>query len=301
MNRLGTLAAIVAGLGLAFFSGPRFVGAGLTLIEGGGGARKALRYKPKFGVKEKSTLTMHLTMDGVGPRPVTGEMQGELESRLLGTAGDEYQVAADASMGMSLVVDPKSKAVAPPPTQMKFRYMLNSRGKARDFQIEPVKGAEALPPELAQHLRQTLDQLAVPWLPQEAIGVGARWVINQEVDLFGMRMAAHNVYELKALDGDRMDLAFRGTVTAKGDALALPGMPADARVSGVMLSGTATGTMTVDLTRVVPVSSKMEFALQMALSAEVAGRRRDLAAQMTMSMTIESPTPAPAESPAGGR
>lgn len=299
MNRLGFLAALVAGIGLAFFSGPRAVGAGLTLVEAGQGPRKVLRYRPKFGTPERSTMTMRLSMEGA----ISTEARGDLEWRLMGTVGDGFVVSIDQKLTSQVVPEPKSKTKPPPPTSLhlKAKETYSSRGRVSDIQFESVKGAEGLPMQFLDELRKGLEQVSVPWLPAEAVGAGARWVVRERSVLFGLQVLGSTVFELRSLEGDRLDVAYKTTFTAAPGEFQLPGLPKGVQVDVLAFEGSGEGTTSVDLTRLAPTTSRSESRVRVATRTRHAGRTSTTDMRLALVMGLETPVAPPPEAGTGDR
>ena len=122
----------------------------------------------------------------------------------------------------------------------------------------PPEAAERIPPEqgdqLVGHLRgsfmSALDG-ALPALPEQAVGPGARWVVRQEGEKEGKVTREEHAYEIVGLDEERLDVAFRFTASAPEQSITLPG-GAPGRVVG--LDGRGEGEIHFDLARAIPTS-----------------------------------------------
>jgi hypothetical protein len=88
--------------------------------------------------------------------------------------------------------------------------------------------------------------LTVP-LPAEAVGVGAKWTVRQTIDTLGRKGRTERRYELRGLEGDRLDVSIAGTDRWKA---------AGGRAEGTT---TLSGTTTTSLTDPLPQSAKVSL------------------------------------------
>jgi hypothetical protein len=115
---------------------------------------------------------------------------------------------------------------------------MTDRGIVKSMKLDTAKIAD---PALQQILSSSgLEKLSAP-LPEEPVGVGARWEVTQTLVANGVRMVQIATYELVALDDSTATLAVTIAQSAAAQKLAPPGMPAGADVSLVGLTGSGTG------------------------------------------------------------
>lgn len=86
------------------------------------------------------------------------------------------------------------------------------------------------------------------------MGVGARWRATTQLTLNGIQAQQVYEYRLKRRTGSTLDLVIRGTQTAKKQTAALAG-GVSLRVKSYKT--TYRGTTTLDLTRLLPVASRL--------------------------------------------
>lgn len=135
--------------------------------------------------------------------------------------------------------------------------VLDERGRALDIE---VLNLDALDPALAAEIEQTgtSDQLQVP-LPEEAVGVGATWEVVQQIPAAGLELEQVLVYELVAVDLPIIELKVTGTQSVPAGAV-LEAQGTEATVVSWQLD--IDGTMTQDLSTMVPTSSVDVFGTQ---------------------------------------
>jgi hypothetical protein len=123
--------------------------------------------------------------------------------------------------------------------------------------------------QMAEQVRQTLRDVAAP-LPEEEVGVGARWRKLSQLDERDGRIAQTENFRLVDLQGDRGTLDDALAQTAPSQALRAPGMPPGtrARMESMLASGEAN--VRFDLSRLVPQTT-FDGTTTMVLSGQSAG------------------------------
>jgi hypothetical protein len=135
--------------------------------------------------------------------------------------------------------------------------------------------------QMAEQVRQTLRDVAAP-LPEEEVGVGARWRKLSQLDERDGRIAQTENFRLVDLQGDRGTLNDALAQTAPPQALRAPGMPPGtrARMESMLASGEAN--VRFDLSRLVPQTT-FDGTTTMVLSGQSAG---DTARSVRMVMRV---------------
>ncbi len=120
---------------------------------------------------------------------------------------------------------------------------VDDRGQVSDFEYSPPEGATARTIGVLDDAANQLAGITVP-LPEDPIGVGARWRAQTQTVFGGVTATQETTYELIGVDGDR--LTYRATVRqqASPGAITLGGLPAEttARIVSADLQGDTTGT-----------------------------------------------------------
>lgn len=137
--------------------------------------------------------------------------------------------------------------------------VLDARGRALDSSIDVPDDVNPQIGAQIDQLSESIEQLSAP-LPEEAVGVGARWRISQEVTAQGLTTTQDAVYTLASLDGGSYVLEVATTQTAESQAFELPDAPegTSAELTGFDVSGT--GRIEGDLGSLVPANSAVETA-----------------------------------------
>lgn len=139
---------------------------------------------------------------------------------------------------------------------------------------------------LVDQLSQQVSNLSTPY-PREALGVGARWTVTTSLTVFGIDTQIVYEYELRELDGDRLVIDAAYEQTAEPQKVDLPGVPSgtDVRISSFAINGS--GTITADLTSLVPITSMISASGDQVFTIEDRGEEQELSQTVTLDVTAE--------------
>jgi hypothetical protein len=233
----------------------------VALLAAGSEPRRALRMHPTMGARSAVRLMIGIpeVETKVGDR-VERKQKYPTQTMVLETDVAEVEHDGDYRYVLSwsdVRVEESPDLSRDFQAQMARRYaeLAGTKGtvraSSRGFEIEnslepnPEPGT---PLSAARNVRQALRQLAVP-LPDEPVGVGARWSANTTLntDLVELRQAAN--YELEALDGDhcRIRASFEQTSSK----------PPTSNVPSTKATGS--GRIVLDLTHPVPDAATVDW------------------------------------------
>ncbi|MGI9614482.1 MAG: hypothetical protein ACR2QO_16345 [Acidimicrobiales bacterium] len=137
------------------------------------------------------------------------------------------------------------------------RSVVDTRGRVLKTELD---GLQSIDPVIADTMEQltTNSQFAHP-LPEEPVGAGAKWQVTQVLDLNGLEVEQVTSYEILAMEGSVVELALASEqFVAEGSELV-----ADGTTATVLLwEGITSGSITYDLTSMVPTSTAQLFANQ---------------------------------------
>jgi hypothetical protein len=111
-------------------------------------------------------------------------------------------------------------------------------------------------PTVAQTISQLRDQLGVfaVALPQDEVGVGARWRATSQLEAQGIKLRQISEYRMKKRNGTTLELDLGGTQTARRQSVDVPG---GGTLEVKRFKTTFRGSTTLDLTRVFPVDGRV--------------------------------------------
>ncbi|HTE52759.1 MAG TPA: hypothetical protein VK698_18025 [Kofleriaceae bacterium] len=264
----------------------------LSLLESGREPRQALRYPSAPTPAHRMSLSLRLAMkmevpgSPVPPVAMPGlRLLFEVESArdgaavryrfkvsdadLTGTDSAHPSLLAEMRKGVDLLVGASGQLVVEP------------RGSVSDLALAQPAG---IGHELAQFMnsaRLAIGEMVVP-LPDEPVGIGARWEVVETVTQDGISVREKTYFELVALDGPRALVRTRTVQTADKQRAALPGLPDGVSAEVVSLRGSGTGEIELDLRRLVPGNAREE------VETDVSFVVRQGQTERAMSLTADS-------------
>jgi hypothetical protein len=147
-----------------------------------------------------------------------------------------------------------------------------------------------IPPDLDRSLAQTLDQLenqlgiVTASLPQEEVGVGARWRSTSELSLNGIDVRQVGEFRLEKRNDTTLELDVRGTQTARRQAVDATG-GIELRIK--RFKTTFRGSTTMDLNRLLPVSSRVRGSSDQTFGVRSGSESGELRQHTDFRVTLE--------------
>lgn len=178
-------------------------------------------------------------------------------------AGLESELAAVVGLGQTIVIDDLGRPLDEP----------------------TLSFPDDMPDEIVALMSGfAFDQIVAP-LPEEAVGVGATWSIEQELDNLGVTLDQRWEFELVEIDGDRLHVVGTGTQSVDPGPVELPGVPSVVTVTIVNWDGAITTDIWHDLSRPIAdttttVEARQEFAIEDRTSTG------ELVQEITTTMTV---------------
>ncbi len=269
----------------------------VKLLAPGADPKTPLRYKVPAGFKTAGvvSLTMGLTMNMGGmalPAMDLPTMKMTFDLAVTGVtpAGDvTYDLAfTDMTTGAAPGLDPSVAAMVQGAgaaiKEIKGTSTMNNRGVVRSTTFDVSKMSD---PNLKQTLEQVSSQLegmAMP-MPEEPIGVGARWEARTAVNEGGMSTYVRTEYELVSVTGTTVQLRLKSEKTAPPQQVSNPMLGPDAQVQIEKLTGNTTGTVTLQLDALVP-NSEASGNTNSQMSLTMAGQSQQMAVDIKMKTTM---------------
>ncbi len=142
-------------------------------------------------------------------------------------------------------------------------------------------------------LKQTMDSLSAAMqnmsapLPEEAVGVGARWEVRQSLAIGGLQTLQRVIFELVGLDAKTVTLKTRIETTAPPQVIRTPALPEWADVRLQQCTGSGTGKVTMRLDSLVP-TSEATVQQDALMEISIGGTARTMRSATTMKVGISS-------------
>ena len=271
----------------------------VKLLAAGSEPRTALRLHPSAGDKQTVVMTLKMAMStGVAGKEMPAVnmpamlMTMDIGVKDVSSAGDiTYEmIFSDATVAADTNIPP-AIANALKTSLAGIRGMTGT-GRMSDHGI--VKGVEMKVPAAADpQLKQTMDQMKESFsssstpLPEEAVGPGAKWEYKTQLKSQGMAIDQTIDYELVAIEGDRLTLRTILTQNAANQKIQNPAMPG-LKMNLTKLTGTGTGSSTLDLAHVMPVTGTLAEKSETVMSMNVGQQEQTMDMKMDMNVSFET-------------
>jgi len=189
----------------------------ITLIEPGEAPRRKLRYRFKAPKQEWLVTDEQITLSDVieGRKkaevvhlPPTTERYRIDERRVLPTGDLVYDGRIDSVDVSAQTSNLRNKVRewTTPLVGLRFSGVVDPRGNNRDADVEKPKGVISVEAQrVADRTRRGLLDMGF-LLPEEEVGVGARWVVELPSSAVGMQSVRAGEYTLRAMTEDALTL-----------------------------------------------------------------------------------------------
>jgi hypothetical protein len=274
-------------------SKPMAAGTGTSpvkLLDAGSEPRKVLRLHPVVGDKQTMTMNLQMSVSGNSIPAMVMTMDSEVK-----------EVSPDGEISYAIVfgsADMVTDKDTPPATAAMMKTalaglqgvsgsaMMSDRGvvKSMDLKVPPAAGAQ-LGQTLGQ-LKDSFSSSSTP-LPEEAVGAGAKWEYHTRAKSEGINMDQTVTMELVSVDGDTINLRTTIAQNAANQKIESPAMPG-LKVDLTKLTGTGSGTTSLDLNHLMPQTASLDETTETAMSVNIAGKKQDM--DMTMRIKIDIQT-----------
>jgi hypothetical protein len=167
---------------------------------------------------------------------------------------------------------------------MKIEGKITNRGITKSTELK-MTGKPAGP--MAGQMSQIQNSMGLSVLPEQAVGVGAKWQVERQVKHSGLSMNQTETYEILSIAGDVVTIQTTSTQHAGNQKMSNPAMP-NLKMDVSKIEGKGTGKMVMDLGKVSPISGEMETESESVMSMNMGGQKRDITSKQTMKLKLES-------------
>jgi hypothetical protein len=267
----------------------------VTLISAGAAPKSALRYAPPAGSKEHMdmTMTMSMSMDMGGtsvpamtiPSVTFG---ADCVVTAVSPSGDLTCTVAFTGLTVEAGANPSVAALMQGMNDdlksIKGSATISNRGVILTTNIDVSRIVNSPLGQTMGSMTEVMNSVSQP-LPEEEVGIGARWEVRNTLHTNGITMFQKAEYELVASDGKTLTLKTKVEQTALPQAMSNPAMPAEADVQLEKYTGTGSGTTRVNLNRLIPTSDGT-IENTMVMRVNMAGDSRQMAVTASAKVTI---------------
>jgi hypothetical protein len=271
----------------------------LVLLEPGKEPRVPLRYSLVEGARERVAVDMSIStqtrMPGLPASPLTlpgirmvmdvlvEEKLSESEARYLFEVSEARLTNTEGvdSVVVHMTAPELAKTVGVSGTAI-----VDDRGFNRDAEINLPIGLSELMRQMMEGTKQSMDQLSSP-LPEEPVGVGARWEVHLWIDLNGIAVEQKTVYQLERFEEGKGLLQATIEQAAGRQAAKTPGLPPGVSAELLSLKSEGTGEVHFDLGRIVPARARIDIETKNSFAVTARGTEQTMTMTATMGLRIE--------------
>jgi hypothetical protein len=149
-------------------------------------------------------------------------------------------------------------------------YWVTPKGHVHDVKLDIPASAPPAAQQLMSGMSQSFESMVTP-LPQEQVGVGARWQVVSRLSSSGADLLQSAIYTLKSRNGARASLDVSVVQFAANDTIHTPQMPAGMTAKVKNFSSTGSGNSQLDLKSVSPEGGTMTLKTSMEIAVQGGG------------------------------
>jgi hypothetical protein len=142
--------------------------------------------------------------------------------------------------------------------------VMSNRGQNKELSFKSPDDADAQFRQLVEQVKEILTYVLVQ-LPEEPVGVGAKWEVKRPVKAQGITMNQTDQYELTAVEGDRLTLKNVITQSASNQTMENPAMPG-MKMNLSKLTGSGTAELVLDLLQITSGSGTIDARSETTVS-----------------------------------
>jgi hypothetical protein len=255
----------------------------VKLLSPGKDPKKPMRMTAKVGLRRTVVMRIKMGMEmAMGENKVRGilpEIRITMDLNVTNVSADgdiryefkfnKAEVLEDAQVDNKDALVPK--AALAEMRGMKGHVIVSSRGFTKEADLViPPKMMDPETKQFMEEIKQSPYQMSSP-LPEEAVGVGAKWLTTATVKQDGMVLKQSITSELRSLSGDAAKVSF--TIKLTGSAVDLKSF-----------TSSGNGEMNLDLGRLIPSLATVHVTSRII---ETMAQGQDMATKLDMTMGMQ--------------
>jgi len=273
-------------------------GTTVKLLQPGGEPRKALRLHPKQGDKKTALMNIKMAMAmnmGGSEMPMKiPAMNLTMDTTVDAVKADgdiQYSVVisdlaiAEEAEANSAVVDALKGALGGLKGATGSGAM-SSRAFTKGVDMKVPPGADPQVGTMMEQMKEAISHISSP-LPEEPVGVGAKWEVKMTIKSQGMTMNQTATVELVSVEEDKITTKTALVQSAPPQKIQNPAMPG-IKIDLVKMNGTGSGDVAIDLAQITPLSGNVEMHSEMSMGMNQGGQKQTMDMKIDMAMKIES-------------
>ncbi len=212
-------------------------------------------------------------------KSASGELK--IDARLTGTS---VEPAGGQQEQMARALRPQLDAMK----GLGMLYWVTPKGRVHDLALDMPASVPPAAQQLMSVVSQSFESMVTP-LPQEAVGIGARWQVVSRLASGGADILQSAVYTLRSRSGARAGLDVAVVQVAAGDTIHTPQMPAGMSAKLKSFRSAGSGGTQVDLQSVAPESGNLSLKRAVEITVQGSGADDESLVETTTAVTISRP------------
>ncbi len=271
----------------------------VELLEKGSAPHRQLRFTPKVGDKVSKVMGMKMsqTISMPGIPAQTPEVPGQqmfidVETKKVASNGDiDY---AFTYKDIKIIADKPSPIVST--TEQMMKPMIGSsgtgtmtnRGISKQAEYKAPEGLNPMAKGLIDGMKDSMSKASTP-VPDEAVGVGAKWKVVQELNANGIQLTQTTLSEVTEITSTGFTLKTTITQSAPAQDVKNPLLPASATMKLDSLATDGNGKSVFEFNSVFPKSSTVNIKSKTSMKLTINGQNTTMGTDMSMEMTVGDP------------
>ena len=283
----GTRVAFAAVLALAFACDAAAQAAppAITVLSTGTGPKRAVRYRSAAGARDRIELSMQMTIDVDVPEIGPQHLEPPPIRIVMDIDVDDVAANGDITSRMEMVSASMDGPAMPNGVLDMLKglsgaMVISDRGLVKSMQLDTSRIASPVVQQVMSSMG--FDRLATP-MPEEAVGVGAKWEVVQAISANNMETNQKSTYELVAMDATSMTFDVTVEQSAAPQKMVLPGAPMEASL--VSMTGNGSGRMTLP-DGALALFGDMTIASRVVIDVVLEGTSQRMSTDTGLTMSI---------------
>jgi hypothetical protein len=272
----------------------------VELMDSGQDPKRELRFAPKEGESQ----TMEMLMDFETEMTVSGQAmpaQAMPAQKMIMVfditdVADNGDISYDFHYSSVEIVDepgtlPQIKAAMEQATKglvgAKGKGVITNRGISQKFEMDLPEDADMNLKTMFEGMKDSMSKLSSP-VPEEAVGVGAKWKVVQPVVANGMTLTQTSTHEIVSMEKDGFTMSVTITQDAEKQPINNPMLPPGTTITLESLDTTGEGTSKLMMNSILPVESETTVNSDVTMNASIGGQNQQIQSKTKVEMSIGS-------------
>jgi hypothetical protein len=275
----------------------------VKLLSAGAEPRTALRLHPTVGDKQalllNTKVALETKMSGGQESPTklpsasaTLDIPAEITIKEVSAKGDiTFEVmlgdvsGAEEPPGGSPPAANAKKSSVGGVKGLSATGSISSQGLSKGFDFKAPEGANLQTRLIIDLLKDIFLQLVTP-LPEQPVGVGAKWEVKTPVQAHTIKIDQSANYELVSAEGERLKTKSTSTQRAANQKMDNPILPGT-QVDLTKWAFKTSGEFGLDTGKLMPTSGTMELHSEMGMGLNMGGQSQGIIMKIDVNLSIE--------------